>query len=281
MVSLSSTKRSSRLHNPKRDLQKWVPLLFWVGHSLPLHPHLANGMKELLKKIANTLPFGVTQNQRYDRQTKQVLKKVCKPDSNCIDVGCHKGEIMEWMLKYAPDGKHMGFEPIPVFYNYLVDHFPASVKFHRLALSDKKGVIKFNYVISNPAYSGIKKRKYDRDNELDTLIKVETDKLDSVLDTGHQVDFMKIDVEGAEYEVLKGAKETLKRWRPVMVFEHGKGAADVYGVAPGEVFDFLTKLDYRVSTMGGWLKKQAPMSKEEFERFFETGKHYYFIAHTK
>lgn len=238
-------------------------------------------MKELLKKIANTLPFGVTQNQRYDRQTKQVLKKACKPDSNCIDIGCHKGEIMEWMLKYAPDGKHMGFEPIPVFYNYLVDHFPASVKFHRLALSDKKGVIKFNYVISNPSYSGIKKRKYDRENELDTLIKVETDKLDSVLGTRHEVDFVKIDVEGAEYAVLKGARETLKRWHPVIVFEHGKGAADVYGVTPDEVFQFLEEIGYSVSTMGRWLRDQPPLDKAAFEQFFETGKHYYFIAYTQ
>ena len=161
-------------------------------------------MKQLLKQIADVLPFGVTQNQRYDRQTKQVIKKICKPDSNCIDVGCHKGEIMEMMLKYAPDGKHIGFEPIPVFYNYLVDHFPASITFHRLALSDRKGVIKFNYVISNPAYSGIKKRKYDRENELDTLIKVDTDKMDSVLDPSYEVAFIKIDVEGAEYAVLKG-----------------------------------------------------------------------------
>lgn len=244
-----------------------------------MHP-TGGPMKQLLKKIAALLPFGVTQNQRYDHQTKRVIKKVCNPDSNCIDVGCHRGEIMEWMLKYAPDGKHMGFEPIPVFYNYLIDHFPASIQFHRLALSDKKGEISFNYVISNPSYSGIKKRKYDRKNELDTKIKVETATLDSVLNKSHPVDFMKIDVEGAEYAVLLGAAETLKRWKPIIVFEHGKGAADVYGVKPGDVFNFLTEMDYRVSTMRRWLKGYNPLSKEEFQRFFETGRHYYFIAYT-
>ncbi|MEZ4983026.1 MAG: FkbM family methyltransferase [Saprospiraceae bacterium] len=65
----------------------------------------------------------------------------------------------------------------------------------------------FNYVVSNPAYSGLQKRRYDRPNEIDEKIEVETDLLDNVLAEDTRIDFMKIDVEGGEFFVLKGAQK--------------------------------------------------------------------------
>lgn len=76
-------------------------------------------MKEFLKKIVKSFPIDFTKNQIYDRQTRQVIAKVCRHDSNCIDVGCHKGEVMDIIFRCAPDGKHFGFEPIPSMYESL------------------------------------------------------------------------------------------------------------------------------------------------------------------
>ena len=51
------------------------------------------------------------------------MKKVIKPQSNCIDVGCHKGEMLELMFKYSPKGKHFAFEPIPYLFERLKVNF--------------------------------------------------------------------------------------------------------------------------------------------------------------
>ncbi len=59
-------------------------------------------MKELAKKILKRIPIAFTKNQQYDRDTERVLRAVCHPRANCVDVGCHKGEVLELMLKYAP-----------------------------------------------------------------------------------------------------------------------------------------------------------------------------------
>ena len=67
-------------------------------------------MKELIKKALKSLPFDFTLNQRYDRLTRKVIRKVCRPDSHCVDVGCHKGEILDLLLAAAPLGVHYGFE---------------------------------------------------------------------------------------------------------------------------------------------------------------------------
>lgn len=80
-------------------------------------------MKELIKdtirKTLNALHLDLTKNLKYDRLTKDVIAKSLKINSNAIDVGCHKGEILDLILKHAPSGKHYAFEPIPDFYNTL------------------------------------------------------------------------------------------------------------------------------------------------------------------
>lgn len=237
-------------------------------------------MKKHIKNLIKKLPIAFTKNQQYDRQTKQVLKKCLTPNSNCLDVGCHEGEVLEIMLKHSPNGQHHGFEPIPSFFNFLEKKFPPNCHFHQLGLSNKKGTSSFNHVISNPGYSGMKKRKYDKSNEKDTLITIKIDMMDSVLPPNLKVDFIKIDVEGAEFLVMEGGKKTIKKNQPIIVFEHGLGGADVYGVRPEQVFELLhQECGLNISTMKKWLNNATPFAKKEFIEQFEKGINYYFIAY--
>lgn len=66
-------------------------------------------LKSLLKK----LPVPLSRNHRYDLLTKKIIRKHCSATSNCIDAGAHKGEVLDWFLKFAPEGKHFAFEPVP------------------------------------------------------------------------------------------------------------------------------------------------------------------------
>ena len=237
-------------------------------------------MKKQIKNLIKKLPIAFTKNQQYDQQTKKVLKKCLKSDSNCLDVGCHEGEVLEIMLKHSPVGQHHGFEPIPSFFNSLGKKFPPNCHFHQLGLSNEKGTSSFNHVISNPGYSGMKKRKYDKPNEKDTSITIKIDLLDNVLPEDLKVDFIKIDVEGAEFLVMEGGKETIKKNQPIIVFEHGLGGADVYGIRPEQVFKLLNEeCGLNISTMRKWLNNANPFSKNEFIEQFEKGLNYYFIAY--
>ena len=49
-----------------------------------------NVIKNIIKKI-----FPVTHNIRYDNQTFQIMKIVLEADSTFVDVGCHKGEVLD------------------------------------------------------------------------------------------------------------------------------------------------------------------------------------------
>jgi FkbM family methyltransferase len=237
-------------------------------------------MLSTIKSLIKKLPFAFTKNQQYDAQTVKILKKICRPDSNCIDVGCHKGEMLDLILKYAPSGQHYCFEPLPDLFDGLIQKkYPPNCHFFDTALSRETGTTSFNYVVSNPSYSGILRRRYDRPNEEDTTITVKTELLDNIISENTHIDFIKIDVEGAEMLVLEGAKKTINRCKPIVVFEHGLGASDVYGTTPRQIFTFFEKNNMKISLMRDWLAAKPPLSKEAFEDQFNHSKNYYFIAH--
>lgn len=239
-------------------------------------------LKQIIKDILYFLHIDITKNQQYDRQTKAIFKKILKADSNCIDVGCHKGEIMHLMLKFSPKGQHFGFEPIPVMFEHLKKNFSNhNCKLYNLALSNEKGQTAFNYVVNEPAYSGIKKRNYDNKNVTIEEIKVTLDKLDNVIPDNLKIDLIKIDVEGAELGVLKGAEQLLKKYKPAIIFEHGKGASDFYGTSPEDIYEFLAEnCGYKISLLKSYLNNSNSMSKASFKEQFDNSINYYFVAHT-
>lgn len=147
-------------------------------------------------------------------------------------------------------------------------------------MSDTAGEATFQYVTSDPSYSGLRRRKYPRPNERIREIRVKTDLFDNVVPNNLPVHFIKVDVEGAELQVFKGAIETIKKNRPVIVFEHGAGGSDYHGTTPDEVYGLLVdKSDLKVSTMQGWLANGSALTREEFSEHFCRGSEYYFIAH--
>ena len=237
--------------------------------------------KEFVKILIKKIPIPLSKNHRYDLQTQKILKQNLSKHSNCIDVGCHMGEIMDLMSNGAPHGQHFGFEPIPKYYQFLVEKYLNNKNIHlyNCALSEHSGETTFNFVKSNPAYSGIKERKFDRSGESVEIINVSLQKLDDLIPITTKIDLIKIDVEGAELLVLRGAKNIIKMHKPIVVFEHGLGGADVYGFGPKDVFDYFAEMDMHISNLGAYLKNAAPLTLLEFSASFEKGTDYYFVAH--
>lgn len=236
-------------------------------------------VKTLVKKLFIYLHLDLTKNLEYDRLTKEIIKEFVLNNFNCIDVGCHKGEILSQLIKQAPNGKHYGFEPIPYLNQNLKEKFKNKATIFSCALSNSNGNTQFQLVRNAPAYSGIRKRKYDITNPEIEEITVEKRTLDSIISSKEHIDFIKIDVEGGEFDVLKGGLDLLKKCKPTILFECGKGASDFYGTKPNDLFDFITEeIGLKVFTLKSFIKKRKSLSKIEFENDFETIKEYYFVA---
>ncbi len=240
-----------------------------------------NKLKQFIKSALKYFHIDLTSNMKYDRQTGQIIKKVLTSDSVTVDVGCHKGEMLEEFIKLSPKGKHFAFEPIPELYKNLKARFNAdNCVILPYALAQESGVAEFNFVKNAPAYSGLKKRKYAVENPDIEKIQVEVKTLDELIDATQKIDLIKIDVEGAEFGVLKGAKNTIIRNKPVIIFECGLGASEFYDTKPELVYSFLVQeCGLQLSTMKNRLNDQKSLSEKEFCEMYSKNEDYYFIAY--
>lgn len=237
------------------------------------------GIKSILRETLIATGLDLTKNLEYDRLTRKLMRQWIKPGFNCIDIGCHKGEILSDILDLAPGGKHFAFEPIPDLYEQLVKRFGNICSVYPYALADKEGTTTFNYVKNAPAYSGIQKRKYAVETPDISEITVSMKKLDDVVDASTPIHFIKIDVEGGEFNVLKGAQRIITQYSPLVIFEFGKGASDYYGTTSANMYQFITEeLGLHIFTLKSWIKKQPALSASAFDKHYEDNSEYYFVA---
>jgi FkbM family methyltransferase len=241
-------------------------------------------LHRLYRRVADQLAGGRSSsllsrlNAAYDRQTVEVMRCVLRHDSSCIDMGAHKGDILQHMVAIAPVGTHHAFEALPHLAADLQDRFPG-VRVHQIAVSDNKGEADFQYVENDPGYSGLRRRIYDRPDPRILTIRVLVATVDEVIPADQPIAFMKIDIEGGEYHAIKGAVRTIRRWQPVIVFEAGSKSTGQYGVTAADLYGLITKtLGYELSTMGRWLGRESAMTRQEFDHNWENGPDFYFIA---
>lgn len=213
-------------------------------------------------------------NALDDWMLQAALATALARDSVAVDVGAHAGSVLRDILRIAPDGQHLAFEPLPRLAAALRSAFP-DIDVREVALSDTTGTSSFVHVVDDPAYSGLKERTYPAGvGDVREEVSVKLARLDDEIGA-LEPDFIKIDVEGAELQVLRGAVETLTRWRPVVWFEHGRGAADYYRTAPGDVWDLLTEVGldriYDANAVG-------PLSRDAFEESFGRGEVWNYLA---
>lgn len=243
-------------------------------------------IKDTIKAVLSFLKIDLTKNLKYDRLTKKIFEQTLTGNSNCIDIGCHKGEVLDEILKLSPTGNHIGFEPIPDFNKNLSNKYSnhSNITISNIALSDAAGEIEFNYVKNAPAYSGIKQRKYATSNPDVEKIKVTTQKLDAFLQDinyKYPIHLMKVDVEGAEMMVFKGAVETIRKHKPIIIFEFGLGASDYYNTTPDELYNMVhNTFNMKLSTLDGFLKKRPDLTSDLFKTLYVNNQEYYFIIHT-
>jgi FkbM family methyltransferase len=151
----------------------------------------------------------------------RALAHSLSPDSCTIDVGCNRGLVLRDIVRHAPHGHHIAYEPIPSLAQSLRRDFP-TVDIREAALSDRPGQATFVHVSGLDTYSGLSRSTtppHISDDDI-TEITVRTERLDDALPPHLTPTLIKVDVEGAEDLVFQGATETLARTRPLVLFEH-------------------------------------------------------------
>lgn len=219
-------------------------------------------------------PASRTQDRRDHDALATVFAAALAPDSNAIDVGAHGGDVLDDLLRIAPHGHHLAFEPLPGLAAQLQRRLP-QVDVRAVALSDANGTAEFAHVVDRPGWSGLRERPTpDGAAARVERITVPTQRLDDALPPGYVPTLIKVDVEGAELQVLDGARATLATHRPLVVFEHGLGSADHYGTRPDDVHALFTATGHRIFDLQGG----GPYDRAAFAHAFQNATRVNFLA---
>jgi FkbM family methyltransferase len=163
----------------------------------------------------------------------------------------------------SPQGHHIAIEPIAYKAAWLRRKYP-QVQIHNVALGDQTGVADFHW---NPRRSGFSSLKGPGAGAGVSSFEVEIKRLDDLVPVDRSIGFIKVDVEGAELYVLRGAQRVLAASRPIVLFECTRSGMSHFGITAAEVFDFITKeINYHIFLLKAWLSQGPPLDLPGFER---------------
>ncbi len=168
----------------------------------------------------------------YERRFQSLFFDLVPTGGVVWDVGANVGFYS--LLAARKAAKVIAFEPLPENLSYLRRHVELNrlqerIRVFPVAASDHDGTPLFSVVPGNRSEGSLRPNGN---------LPVQTMRLDNVEIVP---DLIKIDVEGNEYEVLRGAVETLRAHRPMVLVALHTGDSNC--------IDFLKQLDYHVSEL--------------------------------
>ncbi len=161
------------------------------------------GLETPLRAVWEQLHPDVRRDRIDNEHIRLLMAFVLSENSNCVDIGAHEGAILREMVRCAPRGRHIAYEPLPEFAARLARDFPG-VDVRAAAVSNRAGEDTFFRMVGGPMQSGLKLRTGTA-REASEAFTVRVDKLDDALPDGYVPSLIKIDVEGAERQVIEGA----------------------------------------------------------------------------
>lgn len=152
-----------------------------------------------------------------------LMKEKMKDSDNFLDIGANIGQYSLFASKILKKGKVFAFEPIKDIFN----QFESSIERNKmkninafnLACGNKDDVLEIKKIKGNAGESTFLNVDIIENKYNDILVEeVKVVKLDEFL-KDEKVDFVKIDVEGFEYEVLLGMQGIIKNYKPKILIE--------------------------------------------------------------
>jgi len=178
---------------------------------------------------------------------------LCNPGNTVIDIGANIGTTLLKMAKICgKNGYVLGFEPDPINFkrlqkNIALNNF-TNLSVKQIGLGNKPGRYRLeNYIEFN---SGGKRISTSGKISSNDSMEVEINTLDNFLSQNYnslnKIDLIKIDVEGFEFNVLKGAKNTIERYTPVLFIEVDDNNLKAQSASAKELIHLLSETGYSV-----------------------------------
>ena len=204
-------------------------------------------------------------------EPREALFSLIKPGDVVIDVGANIGEVtLGASARVGREGSVYSFEANPLVFEKLRRHIAlngvSNVNEYNMGLSDQAALVHFYSPEGNRGGGRVAASGDAPGGAAVNLIALDefwtADKI--------RLDLIKVDVEGHEHKVLRGAEKTLRRHHPKLFVELNDANLRKYQSSASELLQFLENLGYKMSDASSGARLT---SQDEF-----SGRHLDFVA---
>lgn len=190
--------------------------------------------------------------RRYECSELAYIRQTVKPGQNVLDLGANVGFFaMEMASLVGPSGTVVAFEPLPHLANLVErsiheNHLEAYVTLKQAAAGEARGVAPLVYVKEATQQGGafLINTKNDSLQLFSGVVNAEVIPLDEC-ELSRPINFIKVDVEGAEPMVFRGAERLLQADRPIILSElHAEQLRRVSNATPSQYVAQMQQMDY-------------------------------------
>ncbi len=237
-------------------------------------------MKTLIRAILEKLGCDIRSIKfRNVTVSKHIIKSLFSADGviTIFDVGAHLGQSASFYRSTFKNSNIYSFEPFQNSYEVLKGLKLNNFKPYNFGLSDEKGVESFSSNKGSPTNSLLSlslnaKETWGGYEGLNQVERVDCEftTLDDFCDENNVefIDFLKIDVQGAEFRVLKGANKALSKKRiGVIQLEVILGDTYTEQKTPGYYIRLLEDFDYKLAYVSDLVFKKGELV--QFDLFFK------------
>jgi len=225
--------------------------MFAYNWPFPVSATLGNG-RQCYVDLRSGVGRHIYMTGKFDPQIFMPFKKILKPGGVFCDIGANVGYYSMLALDHVgKSGSIYAFEvdprPIKCLKKTIRRNNLTNIHLLECALGDKKGHATLNQV-KDCGHTRVVINSVGKGFPVDTLDNY-------AKGFKGEIQGIKIDVEGFELMVLRGAEKTIRKHKPVIVFESDSEHANHYGYSLKDIRSFFAELDYQISDIeGAWDK---------------------------
>jgi len=212
-------------------------------------------LSEVHKKEIRRINAGYMDHDFWGSMNEEIslaiYVSVLQPGDVAIDCGVNRGDHTKVMARRCgSEGRVYAFEAVPDMMQKAqrATLGLTNINWIQKAVWETAGQEVDFYFYPNE--DGLSSIRPANDVSVCVPIKATTSTIDDEV-SGH-VSLIKLDIEGAEYHALRGARRVVEACRPIIVFENNRNAsAERFGYSKGDFFDFFHEYGYFLYSING------------------------------
>lgn len=215
----------------------------------------------------------------YEPRLQKFISKNITPGMVCIDVGANIGAVsLHLALQTSKTGMVYAFEPLPSNARRLREHtrkneLDSCLKICDSALSDKNSELELLVALPSHPNQGMASLVEYTHGDLIERVTVKSETLDSFCASNQisRLDFIKVDIQGAEPLFLEGARKTLQTLKPKLIMEVAPSSMGSTGYTSNNFLSLTESLGYNAFLLGASGQKTKKLSAETTPPTFGSG----------